>query len=278
MYSMKKVMAIHDMSCYGRASLTSIIPIISVMGIQVCPFPTAILSTHTGGYGKPEVVPLDDFMQGAKNHWSSLNLEFESIYTGYLASSSQVRQVSSIIDSFSSENQVILIDPVMADEGELYSGFTNEIISSMRDLIQKATIITPNITEAAFLLDTDYNDRLDIDKVNIWATQLADISNSDVAITSAPSVKGGSYIDTVIYDKKLNLLKRISVRKIDKHYPGTGDAFASVLLAYLLKGESLEESARFASEFISKSIKLSSQYDYDSKEGILLEKSLKLLI
>lgn len=278
MYTMKKVMAIHDMSCYGRASLTSIIPIISTMGIQVCPLPTAVLSTHTGGYGKPEIAELSDFMQGTKNHWKSIGLEFDCIYTGYLADIKQVQFICSIIDEFKKENQLVVIDPVMADEGKLYGGFSENMIVSMRQLIKKATVITPNITEAAFLLGYDYNDRFDDNKVNLWAKELADFSKSDVVITSAISVKGDKYIDTIVYNNKTKELSRISVEKINKYYPGTGDAFSSVLVSCILKAKTIEKASEIASEFVSNAIHQSSKYDYNSKEGILLELAIPNLI
>ncbi|MGL4656382.1 MAG: pyridoxamine kinase [Sarcina sp.] len=277
MYPIKKVMAIHDMSCYGRASLTTIIPIIATMGIQVCPLPTAVLSTHTGGYGKPALNDLSDFMWSATNHWKSLNLEFDCIYTGYLAGVVQVKLVKNIVSEFLNEDTLLVVDPVMGDEGELYSGFNCEMISEMRELIRYANIITPNITEAAFLLEENYEDRFDIEKVDSWAVRLSEFGVDDVIITSAPSINGDDFIDTIIYNREKNRLTRISVKKIDKYYPGTGDAFASVLIGKVLNGENIENASEFASEFISKAITKSNEFEYNSKEGILLEGVLNLL-
>ncbi|WP_297523080.1 pyridoxamine kinase [uncultured Clostridium sp.] len=277
MYPVKKVMAIHDMSCYGRASLTTIIPIISTLGIQVCPLLTAVLSTHMGGYGQPAITDLSDFMWLAKQHWKSLGLGFECVYTGYLASVDQVKLVRNIVKDFSNEDMLLVVDPVMADEGKLYSGFDESMVLEMRNLVKGADIITPNITEAALLLDEDYEDRFNIEIVERWAKELAEFGVKDVIITSAPSIKGEKYIDTIIYNKLEDKLTRVSVEKIDKYYPGTGDAFASVLIGKVLNNMSIEDATEFASNFVSKAITESSKYEYNSKEGILLEKVLNLL-
>ncbi|MGL4453954.1 MAG: pyridoxamine kinase [Sarcina sp.] len=277
MYPIKKVMAIHDMSCYGRASLTTIIPIISTMGIQVCPLPTAVLSTHTGGYGKPTVADLSDFMWSTQSHWKNLNLEFDCIYTGYLAGVNQIKLVKNIANNFLNTDTLLVVDPVMGDQGKLYSAFNEEMIIEMRGLIGHADIITPNITEVAFLLAENYENRFDIDKVNEWAVKLSKFGIRDVIITSAPSIKGNEFIDTVIYNKERHKLTRISVKKINKHYPGTGDAFASVLIGKILNNNSIEDASEFASNFVSKAITKSNEFEYDAKEGILLELVLNLL-
>lgn len=277
MSEIKKVMAIHDMSCYGRASLTTIIPIISVMGVQVCPLPTAILSTHTGGYGKPAIVDLEDFMRSTSKHWKSLGITFDCIYTGYLPTANQVDEVLLIIKDFENNKPLIVIDPVMADKGELYSGMGKEIIIAMRKLIKNADIITPNITEAAFLLNENYEERYNYNLVEGWARKLSLLGPKNIIITSAPSILGEEYIDNIIFSVKDEKVRRISIKKIDKYFPGTGDAFASVIVGKMLKGESLFEACSFASEFIKKSIEVSCEAQTESKEGILLEKVLNLL-
>ena len=277
MYPVKKVMAIHDLSCYGRASLTTIIPIISTMGIQVCPLLTAVLSTHTGGYGIPAKTDLSDFMWSAKQHWEHLGLGFECVYTGYLANVEQAKLVENIVKDFRNRDMLLVVDPVMGDEGKLYSGFDSDMVNEMRNLVKGANIITPNITEAALLLDRDYKDSIYINEVDMWAKELSEFGVDNVIITSAPSIEGEKFIDTLIYNKENDKLTRISVKKIDKYYPGTGDAFASVLVGKVLNNCSVEESAKFASNFVSKAITESNKYEYNSKEGILLEKVLNLL-
>lgn len=276
MLNLKKVMAIHDMSCYGRASLTTIIPILSVMGMQVCPLPTGVLSTHTGGYGKVASVDLSGFIDEAILHWENLNLKFDCIYTGYLANVEQASIIKAAIQRF--DSNLVVIDPVMGDHGKLYSSIGQDMILAMRELIKYADVITPNVTEAAFLLDKNYDDIFDFDIVDSWAIGLSDLGADNVVITSAPSRKGKEFIDTISYSKKDDKLTRISVKKIDKHYPGTGDIFASVLVGNILREKTISDAAQIGSQFIRKAIFESSKFDYESREGVLLEPILGELL
>ena len=152
----KKVAAIHDLSGFGRSSLTNIIPILSTMGIQVCPLPTAILSTHTGGFTDFSFIDLTDNMEKMMDHWSKLDLEFDCIYSGFLGSHKQIDIVSRFIDRFGHKNNLVVIDPVLGDSGELYSTMGCEMVEEMKKLITKADIITPNFTEVCLLLDKEY--------------------------------------------------------------------------------------------------------------------------
>ena len=149
---MKKIAAIHDLSGYGRASLTVAIPILSYMGYQVCPLPTAILSAHSE-YKDFRSFDLTDQMQGIIDHWKELDLHFDALYSGYLASEKQMNIVSGFFDDFSQDDNFILVDPVLGDHGKLYPGMDTGMITGMRELCKKANVITPNLTEAAFLLD-----------------------------------------------------------------------------------------------------------------------------
>ena len=152
--SIKKVAAIHDLSGFGRASLCSIIPTLSTMGVQVCPVPTAILSTHSGGFANYTFHDLTDTMEAYINHWKELELHFDCIYPGFLGSPQQIHIVSKIIEQFRQPDTLVVIDPVMGDNGCLYSSIAADMVPQMRQLISQADIIVPNITEAAFLLDT----------------------------------------------------------------------------------------------------------------------------
>lgn len=278
MYPMKKVMAIHDLSCYGRASLTTIIPIMSAMEIQVCPMPTAILSTHTGGFGKPAMIDLSNFLDEGRQHWKKINLDVQCIYTGYLGNSEQSKIIKDIVKDFKKKETLFIVDPVLGDDGVLYSSLDNDMIVAMRELVKIADLITPNITEVALLLEKSFEEINDPIKIESCLYELVNLGAKMVVITSAPSLKGSDYLDTISYDSYKNEFTRVSIKKINKSYPGTGDAFASVLIGKFINGISLGESAKFASEYIGKSVELSSNYDYEAKEGILLEKTLNLLI
>ena len=148
---MKKIAAIHDLSSYGRASLTVAIPILSYMGYQVCPLPTAILSAHSE-YKNFRSFDLTDQMQGIIDHWKELHLHFDALYSGYLASVRQMDIVSRFFEDFGNRENFILVDPVLGDHNQLYPGMNPEMIEGMRKLCTKAKVITPNLTEAAFLL------------------------------------------------------------------------------------------------------------------------------
>lgn len=278
MYPMKKVMAIHDLSCYGRASLTTIIPIMSAMEIQVCPMPTAILSTHTGGFGKPAMIDLSNFLNEGRQHWKKINLDVQCIYTGYLGNSEQSKIIKDIVKDFKKKETLFIVDPVLGDDGVLYSSLDNDMVIAMRELVKIADLITPNITEVALLLEKSFEEINDPIKIESCLYELVNLGAKMVVITSAPSLKGSDYLDTISYDSYKNEFTRVSIKKINKSYPGTGDAFASVLIGKFINGISLGESAKFASEYIGKSVELSSNYDYEAKEGILLEKTLNLLI
>ena len=146
---LNKVAAIHDLSGFGRSSLSVVFPILSTMGAQVCSLPTAVLSTHTA-YEGYTFVDLTDYMEAFIKHWKSLDIEFDCIYSGFLGSARQINIISKFIDDFSSSKPLVVIDPVMADDGELYSTMDQEMVKNMRALIKKADIITLIILRPLF--------------------------------------------------------------------------------------------------------------------------------
>ena len=242
MKPMNKIAAIHDISCYGRAALATIIPILSSMGNQVCPLPTAVLSTHTDGFGKPAIRDLSDFIYETKDHWKRLNLNFQCIYSGYLADPNQVKFVERFIEDFKEKNTLVVIDPVMADNGKLYDGMSEKMIEEMRTLIKSADIITPNITEASFLLGKEYKESLNEDEIKEYLVGLGDLGPKISIITSVTSSRGNEYIDTVLYDREEKMFYTYSHKRINAFYCGTGDAFASLLIGWILRGESIEKA------------------------------------
>lgn len=270
----KKVAAIHDLSGYGRASLTAIIPILSSMKVQVCPIPTAILSTHTGGFGNFSFVDLTDSMEEYINHWKTLNLEFDCIYSGFLGSVKQIKIVSDFIDFFGNENNITVIDPVMGDDGKLYETMDEEMVLNMKKLISKADIITPNFTEAAFLLNKPYCKSIDDENIKEWLIELSEMGPSTVIITSVLQNEGTKDTSVIAYDKHNNVFWKVSCKYIPAYYPGTGDAFTSVVIGSLLQGDSLPISLDRGVQFILQSIKASYGFNYPKREGVLLEKVL----
>ena len=158
---MKRAVTIQDISCFGKCSLTVALPIISAMGIETAVIPTAVLSTHTGGFKGYTFRDLTGDIPQIASHWEKLGLSFDAIYTGYLGSPDQVQIVSDFFDSFGKEDNFIVVDPVMGDAGKLYAGFTDELVCGMRKLCAKADYIIPNMTEAALLLDIPYDENTD---------------------------------------------------------------------------------------------------------------------
>ena len=153
---MKRVVSIQDISCLGKCSLTVALPIISAMGVETCVVPTAVLSTHTGGFSGFTFHDLTQEVAPIADHWAKEGISFDAIYTGYLGSFEQIHLVSQFFDRFGGQDTLIYVDPAMADNGVLYTGFTPEFAKEMGKLCGKADVIVPNLTEASFMLGVDY--------------------------------------------------------------------------------------------------------------------------
>ena len=273
----KKVAAIHDLSGYGRTSLTAIIPILSSMNIQVCPFPTAVLSNNTGGFDSFSFVDLTDSMENYMNHWAKENIKFDCIYSGFLGSSKQVDIILDFIKIFSNNSTIVVIDPVMGDNGELYPTIDKNIVGKMKKLIKKSDIITPNLTEALYLLEKSYIKNINENEAKKMLIDLSNMGPRIVVITSIPDAIKSDNIDVFGYDRENNKFWKVGCKHIPVEFPGTGDAFTSVLIGSLLKGDSLPIALERSAKFVSISIKESYGYNYPTKEGILLEKTLDIL-
>lgn len=278
---MKKVAAIHDLSGFGRSSLTAIIPTLSSMGIQVCPVPTAILSNHTGGFEYYSFLDLTDYLEEYILQWKRLNLSFDCIYSGFLGSPAQAAIVSDFISYFGHRDNLTLVDPVLGDNGELYSSMNADMIEEMKKLMAKADIITPNFTEAGFLLDRPQQDFITTADVKVWLKELSALGPKTVIITSVPGdgTKAGRGLasDVVAYDRKNDIFWKVGCQYIPASYPGTGDAFASVLIGSLLSGDSLPVALDRSVQFIAQCIKASYGFNYPKRNGVLLERELDIL-
>lgn len=270
-----QVAAIHDISGYGRASLTVVIPILSSMGIQVCPLPTAVLSAHSE-YDNFHCVDLTAHMPPIINHWKKLDLQFDAIYSGYLGSYSQIDIVKNFIKDFKKEDQLVIIDPVMGDNGKLYTGVERMLVQEMKKLTTHADVITPNLTEAGFLLEKELNSTTSIEEIKLAAKQLADNGPETVIITSVPGIEPNT-TSVLSYNRTKNEYLINSNAYIPASYPGTGDAFTSVLTGSLINGDSLESAIRKASDFILKGIQATINTEHDPLNGINQEEILPLL-
>lgn len=273
-----KVAAIHDLSCFGRCALTVIIPTLSAMGIQTVPVPTALLSTHTGGFTDMLFVDLSGEMDGISDHFRSLGLKFDSVYSGFLGSEAQIERVASFIDEFADKGAPILVDPVMGDDGALYSTYTKEMGEGMRHLVRKADIITPNYTEACFLTDTPYVslDGMDEGEVEGLAEELIDklsrMGAKKIAVTGFEAC--GSVLT---FGTEGNGIFTNRKARLSASYPGTGDIFASTLLGRALAGDSFQAAVNKACDFTAAVIDYTMKFPTPHREGVMLEPCLKLL-
>lgn len=272
-----RVAAIQDISGFGRCSLTVITPILSCMGVQVCPLPTAILSTHSGGFKNFAFQDLTDHMEAYIEHWKSLELSFEYIYTGFLGNERQIDMVADFCKSFKrTGKECIVVDPVMGDNGKLYSTYNLAMQHKMKELVTHADMITPNRTEMYFLLGKPYSDEILSEtaiKENLKA--LAALGPKVVIITGIAMPDGRKA--NVAYDSKQEIFWKVPYDEVPTHYPGTGDAFTSVLIGALSQGDSLPMAIDRATQFISLAIKTTYGYCSDNREGIMLEKVLPAL-
>ena len=273
--SAPRVAAVHDLSCIGRCSLTVIMPVLSCMGVQVCPLPTAVLSTHLGGFAEVAFHEFTDHMPAFYSHWKRQNIDFDCIYSGFLASEQQIDVVSSFIDDFAANKPLILVDPVMGDHGKLYSMFTPKLQEQMKKLIQKADIITPNYTEACFLLGEPYREQEDdAAKLREWLVRLSEFGPESVVMTGVQTTEK---VVTYGYNRQANSFVEVANQLIPARFPGTGDIFASVLAGAMLTGKPLDQAIKQAVDFVYLCIDATYKAGTPAREGVLLESLLPRL-
>ncbi len=272
-----RVAAIHDMSGFGRTSLTVVIPILSSMGIQVCPMPTAVLSTHTTEFTDFSFHDLASEMHKFLDHWRQLNLSFDAIYSGFLGSPDQMEVVEDTIKYCKRKHGIALIDPVLGDNGKLDPTMTPEMVARMRYLISHADCITPNHSEACWLLDIPYTEKISIAQARERLVRLTDMGPKIAVITSAPINTDAKTCSAIAYDATQNRFWRVDCPYLPAFYPGTGDCFASVLTGALLQGDSLPVAMDRAVQFVTMGIRATFGHCEPNRYGILLERVLDSL-
>ena len=269
----KKVLAINDISCVGRCSLTVALPIISSVGLECSILPTAILSTHTGGFTGFTFLDFTEEMKKVSNHWISLNRKYDAIYTGFLGSSEQVEVVKDIVCKFR-ENNIVIVDPAMADNGELYKIFDNNFPNEMKKLCLVGDVIIPNITEACLLTGYEYKQNNHTDEyIDGLINALVKEGMKSVVLTGVSKQEGR--IGAVCYNNETKQKYFYDLDVIPGYFHGTGDVFASVLTSCIMKNKSLEESTKIAVDMTVESIKKTLKYqDIDVKYGVCFEEAL----
>ena len=269
----KRVAAIHDISCFGKCSLTVALPVISAMGAEVSVIPTAVLSTHTGGFTGYTFRDLTDDILPIVRHWQGLSLSFDAIYTGYLGSFRQIDIVLEAFDALKGEGTLIAVDPVMADNGRLYAHFPQDFPVGMRKLCAKADLIVPNLTEAALLLDEPYRDGpQDPKEIEALMRRLSALGPGRVVLTGVSfgeDALGAAYYDAAAGTSGAHLGPRI-----EGYYHGTGDLFASVLVGALVAGRSLSDAVGLSVDFTAASIRRTADAGTDKRFGVNFEAGL----
>ena len=271
--NVRRIAAIHDLSGIGRTSLMAVIPILSTMGFNVCPLPTAILSNHSQ-YPDFSFLDLTEEMPRIIDQWEKLGVTFDAIYTGYMGSPRQIEIVCGFIERFRTADTLVVVDPVLGDNGHLYSKMTQEMVEEMRRLACRADVLTPNLTEAFALLDRPYKTDCTTEELKDLIAELSEMGPDTVIITGVP-VPGQSGLTSVIARSKSDLRTwKVTCPYLPAHYPGTGDSFTSVITGSLLHGDSLPIALDRAAQFILQGIRSTFGYRMDNRDGILLERVL----
>lgn len=273
-----RVAAIHDICGYGRCSLTVAIPVLSAMGFEVSPLPTAVLSTHTL-FPNFVIMDMTDEMPKIINHWKELNLKFEAIYSGFLGSARQVDIVCDFIREFRGPDTLVVVDPVMADHGKLYPTMPPEMVEEMKKLARVSKVITPNLTEAAFMLDRPTPETISEKEAKEWLRDLTALGPEMAVITSAPIASRPNSSTVIAYDRVDDRFWITERPHVPTQYHGTGDIFASVLTGSLLQGDSLPVAMDRSAQFVATVIRATFGYRVAElgHHEVLLERAMGTL-
>ncbi len=244
---MKRAVTIQDISCFGKCSLTVALPIVSAMGVECAIIPTAVLSTHTGGFKGFTFRDLTDDIPKIADHWKKENIAFDGVYTGYLGSPEQAQMISDFIDTFAPP--LVFVDPAMADNGKLYTGFTEDIVVAMRKLCAKADMIVPNLTEATFLLGEEFRRPGEYDEqyVRDILVKLTRLGAKQATLTGV--IYDGKYQGAVSYDSRTGEFTEYFSDNLPKSYHGTGDIFSSAMFGAMMRDKTVAESIKIAVEY-----------------------------
>ena len=285
--STPRLAAIHDLSGFGRTSLMVVVPIFSTLGIQVCPLPTAVLSTGTTGFEDFRFVDLTEHMPDFLTHWKSLALCFDAVYSGFLGSAKQVEIVADCIEHCLKPGGLAVVDPVLGDNGQLEPTMDMAMVERMRWLAGRAGCITPNLTEAALLLNEPYpwaaeKDGMDDGMLREWLLRLTEGGaeggrGPQIAVITSVPAGNGRHSAVVAYHKEQRRFWRVDCDYIPAAYPGTGDTFTSVLTGSLMQGDSLPLAMDRAVQFVTLGIRAAFGHTAPHREGIFLERVLSAL-
>ena len=268
-----KLALIHAVSGFGHSTMSVILPVVSAMGIQGCPLPTAIFSNHTG-FADWYKLDFTEHMMPYIQAWDNLNIAFDGIYSGYLGSGAQCQAVLSLVEKHPEAS--FFLDPVMGDHGRLYSAITSEHVTAMKKLVTHAAYLLPNITEACVLTDTPYKEQFSEKELAEISAKLHAMGPAHIVITG---LENGDMLSNYISEVSENTqhTDMVSMPLAGKSRPGTGDIFGSIVVSGIIKGQPLTQGVQKAAQFISDCIKASDAYGLPVREGTCFELLLPTL-
>ncbi len=276
---MKRIAVINDLSGFGKCSLTAAIPVLSVQGVQACPLPTAVFSNQTG-YPDYSYVDLTRDLPDFISQWQKLNVNFDGILTGFLSDVGQVKIIENFCDKFKKADTLLIVDPVMGDNGRVYSSFTKELCEGIKHISMRADIMTPNLTEFCQLINAEYEDIISLsyateltDKLVLLAQPILQNGVKHIIITSVP-VYEGKISNCIINSSGIQV---VSAKDFGGSFSGTGDLFASIVCGSIVKGESVFDAVCRATRFLEITIKATLSECTIPQDGICFEPFLKLL-
>lgn len=272
---MKRIVTIQDISCVGKCSLTVALPIISAMGIETAVIPTAVLSTHTA-FKNFTYRDLTNDLPKIANHWKQEKFEFDGIYTGYLGSIEQIDMLKEFFKQFKTSENFIFIDPVMADNGKLYAGFDTNFVKEMKKLCKMADIIVPNLTEASYMLETEYKESYSEQEIKNMLIELSNLGPKYVVLTGVSFKK--NELGVMSYNKETNKFFTYFKEKVPAKYHGTGDIFASTLVGAITNNSTLEDSLKIAVDYVWETINDTYKTNKEDAYGVNFETKIPYLI
>ncbi len=266
----KKIAVINDFSGFGRCSIAASLPIISAMKIQCCPVPTSIFSNHTG-FDSFYFTDYTEHMNSYIDEWVKLDLHFNGILTGFLGSPTQIDIVKRFLKHFKSENNITVIDPVMGDYGNLYPTYSPRLAEQMSSLVPYADILTPNLTEACILTDTEYKSDIDEKGLADICEKLSKMGPKKIVISG---LERDNDLENFIYEhgKHPQIIRE---HKVGPCRSGTGDVFSSIIAADAVNGVDFTSSVKHASSFIAKVLRRTVELDLPKTDGICFEEYLQ---
>lgn len=275
--STKKILTIQDVSCFGQCSLTVALPILSAMGIETAILPSAVLSTHTGGFTGYTFRDLTEDLPAISAHWKKEGIAFDAFYTGYVGSKKQLGYIRDIVRANRKEKSLFVVDPVMGDNGKLYAGFDEDFAAEMASFVKGADVILPNLTEAAHLLGEPYEgEGYDQDHIESLLRRLSALSGGDVVLTGVSF--SPEKLGIAAYEKKSNSFHFYFEDRIEGAFHGTGDVYASTFVGGLLRGLSLASAADLAVDFTVRAIRATLPERKEHWYGVKFESALPYLI